>query len=234
MHANSIAWSPEDGDLIVSLRAQDWAIKIDYADGTGDGHVLWRLGPGGNFRINATGPSPWFTHQHDVRVINNNTLALYDDGNVRHSKDPQATSRGQELVLNEQTRVATLVVNANLGTYNAALGSAQMLPNGNLDFDSGIVEQTVEVLPNGKNFYVLKMNMYGAQYRSYMYASLYGNPADSSLPSTPISPPLERRLEKLERQAAIRQARQVVPRHHGVPSASRASRDSGRRNHHHG
>src|SRR5262249_22823110 len=39
-HANSIAWSPADGDLIVSLRSQDWVIKIAYSNGTGDGHVI--------------------------------------------------------------------------------------------------------------------------------------------------------------------------------------------------
>ena len=49
LHANSIAWSPEDGDLIVSLRAQDWVIKIDYANGTGDGHVVWTVGAGRRF-----------------------------------------------------------------------------------------------------------------------------------------------------------------------------------------
>ena len=49
LHANSISWSPEDGDLIVSLRAQDWVIKIDYANGTGDGHVVWTSGAGRQF-----------------------------------------------------------------------------------------------------------------------------------------------------------------------------------------
>ena len=116
-----------------------------------------------------------------MRYINNNTLVLFDDGNTRRSKEPQANSRGQELILNEKTMRAKLVVNANLGNYAAALGSAQMLPNGNLDFDSGIAEQSIEVLPTGRKSYVLRMNMPGSQYRSYFYANLYGdNPADSS------------------------------------------------------
>ena len=58
LHANSIAWSPADGNLIVSLRSQDWVIKIDYDNGTGDGHVVWRLGQGGDFTINSSGPVP--------------------------------------------------------------------------------------------------------------------------------------------------------------------------------
>jgi hypothetical protein len=225
-HANSVAWSPADGNLIVSLRSQDWVIKIDYANGTGDGHVIWRLGRGGDFKLNSTDPLPWFSHQHDVRYINNSTLVLFDDGNTRHSKHPRAKSRGQELVLDEKRKVATLVVNADLGKYAPALGSAQMLPNGNLDFDSGFAEQTIEVLPNGRKTYVLKMNMPGKQYRSYIYATLYGNPADSSLPSTPIPRRLARRQEILDRQAEIRrrrQARLVVPPQQGPPSAPSAS-----------
>ena len=139
LHANSIAWSPEDGDLIVSLRAQDWVIKIDYANGTGDGHIVWTLGQGGNFTlVNPLGAvSPWFSHQHDVTYINDTTIVLFDDGNARAATDPNADSRGQEWVLNEQTMTATLVVNADLGNYSAALGSAQVLPNGNLAFTSG-------------------------------------------------------------------------------------------------
>ena len=59
---------------------------------------------------------------------------------------------------------ATLVVNADLGNYSAALGSAQMLPNGNLAFTSGVLGsapncfgQSIEVLPNGTKTYVQQM-----------------------------------------------------------------------------
>ena len=70
LHGNSVSYSPEDGDLVVSLRTQDWAIKIDYANGNGNGRVLWKLGAGGNFKAIANTPQPWFSHQHDVRYIN--------------------------------------------------------------------------------------------------------------------------------------------------------------------
>ena len=58
LHANSVSWSPEDDDLVVSLRTQDWAIKIDYADGTGNGHIVWKLGAGGNFTAIANTAQP--------------------------------------------------------------------------------------------------------------------------------------------------------------------------------
>ncbi len=88
-HANSISWSPADGNLIVSIRNQDRVIKINYANGTGDGHVIWTLGQGGDFRINSKAPSPWFSHQHDVHYINNTTLVLFDNGNTRRAKNPR-------------------------------------------------------------------------------------------------------------------------------------------------
>jgi hypothetical protein len=58
----------------------------------------------------------------------------------------------------------------------------------------GFADQTIEVQPNGKKTYVLKMNLHGSQYRSYIYASMYGDPAATSLPSTPVPPRLARNL----------------------------------------
>jgi hypothetical protein len=177
-HANSVGWSPEDGNLVVSLRSQDWVLKINYDNGTGDGHIIWTLGAGGNFTVNSTDPSPWFSHQHDVEFINDNTLVVFDDGNTRRMTNPNADSRGQEWVLNEQTMTATLVVNADLGNYSFALGSAQAFPNGNLDFTSGLLGsgpnffgESIEVSPDGTQNYVMKQS--GLEYRSFFMSNLY-------------------------------------------------------------
>src|SRR4051812_36980020 len=64
VHENAISWSPSDGNLLISVRLQDWVIKIDYANGRGDGHIIWRLGQGGDFALNAPDPDAWFSHQH--------------------------------------------------------------------------------------------------------------------------------------------------------------------------
>jgi hypothetical protein len=50
--------SPADGDLVLSIRHQDWVIKIDYRNGAGDGPVVWRLGADGDFAVNSTDPNP--------------------------------------------------------------------------------------------------------------------------------------------------------------------------------
>ena len=178
LHANAVSWSPEDADLVVSLRTQDWAIKIDYANGTGNGHVVWKLGAGGNFTAIAGTSQPWFSHQHDVRYINDTTLLVFDDGNTRQASDQGAHSRGQEWILNEQNKTATLVVNADLGNYSAFLGSSETLSNGNLAFTSGglvfstgTAGQSIEVLPNGTIVYVQQMSEF--EYRSYFESTLY-------------------------------------------------------------
>jgi arylsulfate sulfotransferase len=62
LHVNAVAYSPADGDLIISSRHQDWVIKIDYRNGGGDGHVVWRLGAGGDFTLAGAGPDAWFSH----------------------------------------------------------------------------------------------------------------------------------------------------------------------------
>jgi arylsulfate sulfotransferase len=178
LHANAVSWSPEDDDLVVSLRTQDWAIKIDYANGSGNGHVVWKLGAGGSFTPIADTTQPWFSHQHDVRYINDNTVVVFDDGNTRHASDKGALSRGQEWILNEQNMTATLVVNADMGNYSNFLGSAETLSNGNLAFTSGGLVtgtgpagQSIEVLPDGTRVYVQQMSE--NEYRSYFESTLY-------------------------------------------------------------
>jgi hypothetical protein len=51
-----VNWSPDDGNLILSVRHQDWVIKIDYRGGSGDGHMIWRLGQNGDFAVGSTDP----------------------------------------------------------------------------------------------------------------------------------------------------------------------------------
>jgi hypothetical protein len=177
LHSNAVSWSPQDQDLVLSVRMQDWVIKIDYANGGGDGHILWRLGQGGDFTVSSTDPNPWFSHQHNAHYIDDNALILFDNGNTRRASDPTADSRGQVWKLDEQTMTATLVLNADMGNYSDRVGSAQALSNGDYVFTSGaqgnppFIGQSIEVLPSGARTYVLQDNR--ALYRSYRVRTLY-------------------------------------------------------------
>jgi hypothetical protein len=183
LHANSINYLPGDGSLILSLRHQDWVIKIDYRNGEGSGDVLWRLGEAGDFAIvdPNNDPWPWFSHQHDARMWPDGSLVLFDNGNTRvEGPNPvPGNSRGQVYRLNEQTMTATLVENFNLGGYSFALGSAELLLNGNYHFNSGILDGP----PNPKawsievsrltNRPIAIFESQGASYRSFRLQGLY-------------------------------------------------------------
>ena len=43
-HTNAILYSPTDGNLIISIRHQNWLVKIPYENGTGSGNAVWKLG----------------------------------------------------------------------------------------------------------------------------------------------------------------------------------------------
>jgi hypothetical protein len=189
LHVNAVSLSPPDGNLVLSVRHQDWVIKIDYRNGAGDGHVVWRLGAGGDFTVNSADPSPWFSHQHNAHYIDDHTLILFDNGNTRQAIDPNAHSRGQVWHLDETAMTATLVVNADLGNYSFRLGSAQRLSNGNYSFMSGSqgivphdIAQSIEVLPDGTPTYVLQFA--GPEYRSFRLRTLYEG-VDDALAGAP-------------------------------------------------
>src|SRR5262249_20282991 len=126
-HPNAVSFSPADGNLVLSLRNQDWVIKIDYRNGAGDGHVVWRLRKDGVIALTAAGPDAWFSHQHDAHYIDDQTLSLFDNGNLRQATDPNAHSRGQVWTLDETSMTATPVLNADLGNYSYRLGAAERL-----------------------------------------------------------------------------------------------------------
>lgn len=152
LHTNSVQYTPWDGNLIASLRSQDWVIKINYAGGAGDGRVLWRMGPDGDFSITTNGAGtshdigyPWFSHQHDAEFElrgatfgGRRVMTVYDNGNTRRARFNRAAhSRCQSFAVDEANRTVNLNINADTGVYAEALGSAQLLGNGNLNCTGG-------------------------------------------------------------------------------------------------
>ena len=159
LHGNSLAYDSTDGNLIMSLRSQDWVVKIAYQNGTGDGHLLWTLGYQGNFTMRNTPhiPSPWFSHQHDVEVWVTQfpkLITLFDNGNTRHSTDPSADSRGQVLSLDEAALTVDIRTNVDFPFYSSAYGATQILDNGNYWWQAGAAPspdntRSFEYVPSG-------------------------------------------------------------------------------------
>ena len=170
---------------------QDWLLKIAYNNGQGDGHVMWKMGPFGDFTI--TNPPhqtcgdpnvfPWFTHQHDAAFQTSTgfaeILTVFDDGNLRHVQCNGGNSRGMMLSVVEQTHTVYIQLAADLGGYSPALGSAQLLaspPNAlYASFGNGLVgnreAQSTEVDLNGNIVYELEAS--DGSYRSYRLRDMY-------------------------------------------------------------
>jgi hypothetical protein len=169
LHANTLYYWPNSGgpnnhsgDIVWSSRHQDWVMKIDYRDGAGTGDTIWRMGPSGDFAFeNAyNDPWPWFSHQHDAGIENGGSgpMTIFDNGNTRVSQPATSTggvpglgsackpndcdSRGMAVSFDESTMTVSVSPNGvsfDLGAYSNAMGSAQLLANGNYFFENPIV-----------------------------------------------------------------------------------------------
>ena len=183
LHSNALNYIPGSGDFLISIPEQDWVVKIDYKDGKGTGKVLWRLGLDGDFKVKSDDPYPWFSYQHDVGFDppGSHRLIVFDDGDRRKKKFPKSNNRGQVWELDEKAMTATLVVNADLGVYSPAIGSAQSLSGGGFSFESGMVNpasvssRATEVGADGMIVYAQQAD--GAStYRSFRVPDLYTAP----------------------------------------------------------
>jgi arylsulfate sulfotransferase len=197
-HGNAIIYSPDDGNLILSMRNQNWIIKIDYSNGGGDGSVLWRLGDGGDFTLpSGQAPVEWNYGQHYPTIVSQNSsgvfsLMFFNDGNNRlvDSNNDVCGTPGVSACyssvpifqLDESTKTATVLWEDNLlPYYSLCCGDAMLLPNGDVEFDIAD-DQTVtpgyadieEVTQTQTPELVWKMQVQGQlAYRGLRIPSLY-------------------------------------------------------------
>ncbi len=183
LHANSLEYLTSDRDLLVSLREQNWVVKLDYNNATGTGGILWRLGLAGDFKLGSTkgAPFPWFSGQHDAGFVNGGerTLLVFDNGITRHAIQG-GDSRGQVWNIDQTNMVASLQLNADLGAYSQSLGSAQLLQNGDYMFQAGYIKlgatvevQSTELTPNGTAVYQFQSVGPSRSYRGWRLTDLY-------------------------------------------------------------
>jgi arylsulfate sulfotransferase len=196
-HGNALVYSPDDGNLLFSMRNQNWVIKIKYQDGAGDGSILWRFGPGGDFTLpNQEAPIEWNYGQHYPTIQSPNstgifTFMFFDNGNNRLMNSSNQVCGSPGVVacyssvpifqLNEYTMTANVMWESNLTpAYSVCCGDALILPNGNIEYDvaynvntpnlSYIEEVTQSLSPE----LVWRMNIEGQiAYRGMRIPSLY-------------------------------------------------------------
>ena len=196
-HANAILYT-SDGDLLVSVRHQNWIIKIDYKNGQGSGDVLWRLGQGGDFTlVGGTDPTDWSYAQHGPAFFGRSSAGVFDLG-VMDNGDDRAFPPSTSCVslgfatcpftsipiyhIDENAMTATLVFHDVLSQFSNFGGDVASLANGNVEFDL-CADVTTAIQPGASVWEVTrednpqlvwKMSIEGDDaYRMFRQPSLY-------------------------------------------------------------
>jgi arylsulfate sulfotransferase len=193
-HSNSLSYSADDGNFIVSMRHQNLVAKVDFQNATGTGNVVWKLGEGGDFTlVGGVDPTDWFYAQHDAKYATKNTTGIFsitvmDNGDDRiYPNGKQCATAGepacytaiQELQLDESKMTATFqfhqILPGNL--YNSYGGNVEILANGDFEYGMpGITSGTevYEVTPGNNPQTVWEMTTPASGgYRTFRLPSLY-------------------------------------------------------------
>jgi arylsulfate sulfotransferase len=194
-HGNAVTYSADDGNLLFSSRHQSWVIKIDYEDGKGNGDILWKFGYQGDFTLDSGAPAAWVYGQHDIQILSPNTtgiftLGAFDNGYIRVLDDsgtlcgttgePACYSRVPFFQVEEATHTAHVIWEDSNLPYSAALGSIELLANGDVEFDLGFLpaspfdSHVMEVTQKTNPQTVWELDVTSqAGYRIYRIPSLY-------------------------------------------------------------
>lgn len=192
-HSNAITYLPSDGDLLLSVRHQNWIVKIDYENGKGSGKILWRLGYQGDFKlIGGNSPEDWFYGQHEPSLVGTPTpgkfsITMMDNGYGRITANgAQCTNSGPAcystvpvLAVDEAARTATITYRHKIAPakFNIWGGNAEVLANGDLEYDlcaEGKSSEVEEIKMTHPAQLVWKLKESPANlYRAHRIPSLY-------------------------------------------------------------
>jgi len=196
VHGNAIEVDT-DGNLLISSRHLDEITKIDRQSG----EIIWRWGGEycENNQFTFIGDPNGFSHQHDIRRLDNGNLTLFDNGNL-HSPP---FSRVAEYQLDEVNKLAFLIweYRNDPMTHSYAMGSARRLPNHNTIIGWGTRTNPAisEVTPAGDVTLFLSLPDTIISYRAFKYpwkTNLFvGNPDSLIFGYIPLGDSLELHLE---------------------------------------
>ncbi len=193
LHSNAILYSPDDGNLLVSMRHQNWIVKIHYANGTGAGEVMWKLGYQGDFTlVGGTDPTDWFYAQHGPSFLSSTTagkftLGVFDNGDDRTfasgvtcgsaGAPPCFYSSAAVLEIDESAMTATYVFHQTTPEYSNFGGNLESVANGNIHFcetdgGPGFSADVYEITPSGSTVWKAVVSNQFA-YRAKRLPSLY-------------------------------------------------------------
>jgi arylsulfate sulfotransferase len=194
-HLNAVLYSPDDGNFIISIRHQNWVLKVNYANGAGDGSILWHLGQGGDMTlVGGTDPTDWQYAQHAPSYFGSNTSGVFSLGLMDNGDDrifPSGVTCGSAGAppclyttvpvwqIDENAKTATFTFHQILppSLYSNFGGNTEQLANGNVEYDlcgtnagSFVYEVTQESNPQTVwSFHEAAANLY----RAFRIPSMY-------------------------------------------------------------
>jgi hypothetical protein len=180
------------------MRNQNWVVKVNYKNGSGDGSILWTLGEGGTFKlIGGVDPTDWQYAQHYPSFFSPNTsgvfsLGVMDNGDDRlYPKGSKCTPQGTlpasclystipVFKIDEVGKTATLTFDQKVAAslYNYFGGNTEELANGDVEYDlcglipSGSLVREVTQEKTPKTVWSLQLNAANF-YRAFRIPSLY-------------------------------------------------------------
>lgn len=161
-HVNSLNFDT-DGNYLVSVAIEDQIWKINAKTGK----LMWKLGKDGDFKMDT---SCYFSFQHSVHINSDGDLMVFD--NSLWNKVSGAIS----FKLDTINMTAKTAIKATLppAKYTSRMGSAYLLPNGNLLQTSS---KTGTVMVTDKTGKILwELNAYFVPYRSeYVPSTFWSN-----------------------------------------------------------
>jgi hypothetical protein len=161
-HINSIDVEPDHNVLVNSRNT--WAV---YQIGHSLGSILWSLG--GRSSSFSLGPGVRFAWQHDVRMLADGTIQMFDNEDDPEIED---RSRGIDIQLDFATHTATLAhqyVNPGRPVLADSQGDVQQLPNGDHLLGWGAVGLVSELSPAGALTFEMSLAEGVASYRAYRF-----------------------------------------------------------------
>ncbi len=119
-HINSLNFD-KDGNYLLSVAIEDQVWKVNKTTGK----IMWKLGKNGDFKMDTAN---YFSFQHSVHINPFGDLMVFDNSLWRKQ------SGGVSFTLDTVNNVATTKIHAILprSKYTSRMGSAYVLPNGNL------------------------------------------------------------------------------------------------------
>ena len=168
-HSNTVWYDPIDNAVYLSVRNMSRITKIDYDTG----NIIWNMGqemPSGDVTV---GTDLGFSWQHSVKMLDNQNLMMYDNGN---ENDP-FYSRGLEISFTETDSIpdTEIVWEYKLpdSVSSGLMSDCDRLPNGNSLLTSTTSNQILEVSPDSVKVWELLPFQEGSTFRSERIPGLF-------------------------------------------------------------